>query len=121
MNANITSRDGYIEGQALLYAIAHIQSLPERKQEFSNMCDMCAIARERIHPDALLMNANSVFVHTGLKVDIWPEADDIEDAKKAKKAKAYRANFLAAFDAYIEATTRPLVPGEKRPLPSFAP
>lgn len=43
--ASVTGRDGYIIGKALVYAIAQIQSLPARRQEFSDMCDMCALVR----------------------------------------------------------------------------
>ncbi|HZZ63764.1 MAG TPA: hypothetical protein VFE63_21810 [Roseiarcus sp.] len=61
---SITGRDGYIVPQALIYAIAHIQSLPSKEQEWSNMADMCAIARAH---DASTMGAHAadVYAHTG--------------------------------------------------------
>ena len=42
-NTSITGRDGFIVPQAMLYAIGYIQSLPEERQEWSNMLDMCMI------------------------------------------------------------------------------
>jgi hypothetical protein len=67
----ITGRDGYIVQRALIYAIAHIQSLPLEAQEGSDMADMCAIARAH---DAVAMGmyAGHVSDHTGVTVELWP-------------------------------------------------
>lgn len=50
--AGITGRDGAVSAKALVYAISTIQSLPVERQEWSDMCDMCAIART-IDPTSL--------------------------------------------------------------------
>lgn len=80
MNANensnsITGRDGYIVNQALLYAIAHIQSLPEEKQEWSNMRDMCAIVRADMAFFTIQLVCG-VEHHTGIVPNLWPEPDE---------------------------------------------
>jgi hypothetical protein len=69
--ASIAGRDGYIVKRALLYAIAHIRSLPPEEQEGSDMADMCAIARAH---DASTMGAYAadVCTHTGVAVELWP-------------------------------------------------
>ena len=57
--------------QALIYAVARIQSLPDDRQEYSNMTDMCALART--------MNAPPIWPvvwgverHVGYEIDLWP-------------------------------------------------
>lgn len=80
-----TGRDGYIMGQALVYAIAHIQSLPREKQEYSNMCDMCIIARESDSSFFLPSYVISVFGHTGIKVDLWPEGEPVDERGIAQR------------------------------------
>ncbi len=87
-NNSITGRDDYIRDEALVYAIAHIQSLPREKQEVTNMCDMCKIARATIGLNTLAFYALGVERHTGIAVDIWPEDTSPE-------AEAYRAHFAA--------------------------
>ncbi|MDX0889752.1 hypothetical protein U8C37_06695 [Sinorhizobium medicae] len=78
-----TGRDGYIMGQALVYAIAHIQSLPEERQEFSNMCDMCIIARESGFSVFLPSHITGVFAHTGIKANLWPEGEPTSEKEIA--------------------------------------
>jgi hypothetical protein len=51
MADNITGRDDYIITQALGYAIAFIDSLPEHERELSNRTDMVAILLARIPDD----------------------------------------------------------------------
>jgi len=80
-----TGRDGYIMGQALVYAIAHIQSLPDEKQEFSNMCDMCIIAREAAFSVFMPSHVATVFAHTGAKVDLWPEGEPTDEGSIAQR------------------------------------
>lgn len=89
---SITGRDGFIVNKALLYAIAHIQSLPEERQEWSDMRDMCAILKAYDSPFTLptLMNVEH---HTGLVPNLWPEADeDLSDCDKAERDE-FRANY----------------------------
>jgi hypothetical protein len=83
---SVTGRDGYITTQALIYAISHIQSLSEERQEFSNMCDMCAILRCNVTIEGLVSMAYLVEAHTGVSINIWPN-------DKSKKARAYSEKF----------------------------
>jgi hypothetical protein len=96
-----TGRDGYIMGQALVYAIAHIQGLPEEKQEFSNMCDMCTIAREAGFSVFLSSHVTSVFAHTGVKVNLWPEREPTDE-----RGIAQREAINASFEAWQEFVAR---------------
>lgn len=64
-------RGDYITLQALLYAVAYIQKLPEDRQERSNMVDMCAHARRMAGPDFAL-RLWSVEHHVGHEIDLWP-------------------------------------------------
>lgn len=85
-STSITGRDGYIVNQALIYAIAHIQSLPEEKQEFSNMCDMCAIVLSKFSAFTASQIAG-VAAHTGHEVNLWPLDDErYSAAQLAEKA-----------------------------------
>jgi hypothetical protein len=63
---NITGRDGHVIRKALAYAIASIDSLPERRQEFSDRSDMLvlllALVPHAMDRDAL---AKEVESHTG--------------------------------------------------------
>lgn len=72
----ITGRDSYIIHQALLYAIAHIQSLPDDNQEWNNMRDMCEIARASIRPDTML-SMLTVKHHTGTLPNLWPDDEHL--------------------------------------------
>ena len=62
---------GYIAMQAMVYAIARIQSLPEDRQERSNMIEMCAIVRSFSEP-AIVGFLYGVEHHVGHAVDLWP-------------------------------------------------
>lgn len=76
-STSMTGRDSVIMGKALVYAIAHIQSLPEEQQEFSDLCDMALLARERygvLVPACVL----SVEWHSGRTPDLWPEGTPTE-------------------------------------------
>ena len=93
---SVTGRDGYIRLQALLYAVARIQTLPEDQQEYSNMVDMCAIARAMNSPPIWPI-VWGVELHVGHEIDLWPAGGgnevggaytDVEiDAKEAQRAK----------------------------------
>lgn len=73
----ITGRDGYIQGQALIYAIAAIQNLPDEKQEYSNMLDMCSFARATFGAVSLAHVVNDVEAHTDMSIDLhFPEGDE---------------------------------------------
>lgn len=73
----ITGRDGYITGQALVYAIAAIQSLPEERQEHSNMLDMCDLARATFEAATLAHVVAGVEHHTQESVDMnFPEGEE---------------------------------------------
>ena len=95
---SITGRDDYIISQALIYAIARIQSLPDKKQEWSNMCDMCAIARAG---DARGMGllAAGVYAHTGVLVDLWPDPDEAG-------APVWKADYDRTVEQLINMSTR---------------
>ncbi|NKJ97101.1 hypothetical protein GFM14_37360 [Rhizobium leguminosarum bv. viciae] len=85
----ITGRDDYIQAQALIYAIACIQNLPQDRQEWSNMRDMCAIART-IAPGNLAKWIFDTQRHTGTVIDIWPDHDeDLTDGERREK-KAFK-------------------------------
>lgn len=79
---NITGRDDYIVSQALVYAMAQIQSLPPGKQERSNMCDMARLVRRITTPDWLVLIADGVRHHTGVDVEMWPGARTSEDEQE---------------------------------------
>lgn len=65
------NRGDYITLQALLYAVAFIQKLPEDRQERSSMLDMCATARRMAGAD-LALRLWSVEYHVGYEIDLWP-------------------------------------------------
>lgn len=65
------SRGEYITFQALLYAIACIQNLPQDRQERNNMVDMCSIAR-RIADNNIGLLLWNVEYHVGYEIDLWP-------------------------------------------------
>ncbi|GHA35037.1 hypothetical protein GCM10007989_33700 [Devosia pacifica] len=95
-STSVTGRDGYIVNQALLYAIAHIQSLPEEKQEFSNMCDMCAI----VLSDLSAFTANQirdVALHTGHTVNLWPLEDEFYTAAELGRRHDLQRRISRAF------------------------
>jgi hypothetical protein len=71
LNEEITGRDTYIIAKALIYAITYIQSLPERRQEWSDMADMCGIVKA-LPNDALSNLKTGVFRHTGTPIDLNP-------------------------------------------------
>lgn len=72
--ASMVGRVGYINLKALLYAVACIQTLPGDKQEWSDMCDMCAIARSTLaeRPNRGADILWSVEHHVGHQIDLWP-------------------------------------------------
>lgn len=73
----ITGRDDYITAQALIYAIAHIQSLPEERQEHSNMLDMCDLARATYEAESLACIVAVVEHHTEMHIDLhFPKGED---------------------------------------------
>jgi len=72
---SITGRDAYIESQAFVLAIGHIQSLPREQQARSDMNDMCKIARIRFYPGSLAVHAVNFYRLTGTLVDFFPDDD----------------------------------------------
>lgn len=91
-----TGRDDYIMSQALIYAIAQIQSLPRDRQEFSNMCDMCAIART-INPGTLALIIYETQRRTNTVIDLWPDNDDHN-----LRMQNERNAFLAVLDIHLQ-------------------
>lgn len=92
---SITGRDGYIVNQALLYGIAHIQSLPDHMQEWSNMRDMCLIVRTRASVFTI-PQIIAVEQHTGKSLTLWPEPDEY----LTDQDKAQRDDFTANLDQF---------------------
>ena len=100
---SVTGRDGYIVTKALIYAIAHIQSLPEERQEFSDMLDMCSIALASSGAIFLPAHVSTVLNHTGVRVNLWPSGGWLnyehpeltEDDLAMKEAIAQHIDFLA--------------------------
>lgn len=73
MSAN--AREGFTLLKGLLYAIGCIQSLPDDRQERSDMIEMCAIARRVLTsgPEDVMLNLLwSAEHHIGQKIDLWP-------------------------------------------------
>jgi hypothetical protein len=100
---SVSGRDDLVLSQALIYAIALIQSLPARDQSYSNMCDMCAIART-FEPTALGLHIFEVQQKTGLAVDIWPEDDadlSVTDRHSRKAFKFALATFIAELGSHL--------------------
>lgn len=86
-NATVTTRAGYVSAKALVYAIGQIQSLPDHRQEWSDMYDMCEILRACHGARMLAHVVTSVENHTGNPVDIFPgEYDDLDPAERLHKA-----------------------------------
>lgn len=74
--ANITGRDKFVMMQSLLYAIAHIQSLPPNSRDVPLMCDMCTLARAfgGLSLSYLIENVKG-FIGHGEVVDLYPKED----------------------------------------------
>ncbi|QFR32585.1 hypothetical protein [Ancylobacter sp. TS-1] len=84
---SITGRDGYFVNQALLYGIAHIQSLPDHMQEWNNMRDMCLIVRTRASVFTI-PQIIAVEQHTWKSLTLWPEPDEyLTDEDKTQRDK----------------------------------
>lgn len=85
--ASATGRDGYIIAKALAYAIARIQSLPDDRQEYGDILDMCALLHERDLPQSMLdMILLDVERHVQHEVDVYP-GEDSEDERQAMRAR----------------------------------
>ncbi|MCM2504106.1 hypothetical protein NDN16_10525 [Aureimonas altamirensis] len=93
---DITGRDGYIVTQALIYAIAHIQNLPEEDQEWANMRDMCRLVRASTSP-FIPQFMLSVKNHTGTLPNLWPEEEGDLSASELTARDEFQAE-LAAFE-----------------------
>jgi hypothetical protein len=78
----VTHRDGYIIAKALAYAIATIDSLPEKRQERSDRDDMVAILCA-LYPDPSGREdfARGVEAHTGRLPDLtdWKAGSGLPD------------------------------------------
>lgn len=68
-------RQSYIIGQALLFAIDAIQHLPSEAQKWSDMRDMCALARA-LHGEYLVSEVFFLEIRTGREIDLWPDDED---------------------------------------------
>jgi hypothetical protein len=86
--AQITGRDGYIYGKALVLAISAIQRLPQERQAVSDMIDMCAIARSYEAP-MMAVYAAGVYFATDVPVNLFPdwgeERYEIDEGWKAAR------------------------------------
>lgn len=111
-NASITGRDSYITTQAMLYALGYIQSLPDERQEWSNMLDMCMIVRAQRSPLTIMHILNLERFH-GFKINLWPEED--EDLSEAEKLK--RDEFRKAYERCRAQASEPF---SFMPTPTFA-
>ena len=76
-------RQSYIIGQALLYAIDAIQHLPREAQKWSDMRDMCALARA-LHGEYLVSEVFFLEIRTGREIDLWPGDEDRTAAKEIR-------------------------------------
>ncbi len=76
---NVTGRDGYIIANALMYAICTIQNLPEDRQEWSDMRDMCDLVKHMCSRGMLEAFKLSVKGHTGKEIiTLDPEKESNE-------------------------------------------
>ncbi|RCW83461.1 hypothetical protein [Paracoccus lutimaris] len=103
--ASVTGRDGYIVVKALIYAIARIQSLPEDRQEYSDMLDMCTVLHDLDFPQSMLdMIHSDVEHHMQREVDLYP-GEGMEAERKATRARidAERARIDAMKSDHAEA------------------
>lgn len=118
-STSITGRDGYIVPQAMLYAIGYIQSLPDERQEWSNMQNMCMIVRAQQSAFTISHILNLERFH-GFKIDLWPEGD--EALSKADKER--RDEFRRVHEEHrkrdIEFSIEHAHPFCFMPTPSFA-
>jgi hypothetical protein len=71
----ITGRDSYLYGKALVLAISAIQRLPIEKRAVSDMIDMCAIARTYDVP-MMVSFAGGAYFATGVPVNLFPEGSE---------------------------------------------
>jgi hypothetical protein len=72
----ITGRDDLIEPQAFVLAIGYIQSLPPGQQSWSNMNDMCKIARAKFSSDSIAVHIADFYRRTGVLIDLFPDDED---------------------------------------------
>lgn len=71
----VTGRDKYIIGQALVYAIAYIQSLPREQQEPSSALDMFTLLVQGTNAAMIETHARTVREYHG-KVLEWPKNEE---------------------------------------------
>ena len=94
---SITGRDAYIMSQALVIAIGHIQRLPQKQQEWSNMVDMCQIART-LFPGFLEIHAVSFFRSMDFLINMFPEKN--ADQKQKEKFDKTTRDLIKQFETY---------------------
>ena len=94
-NESITGRDDYIISQALVYAAGHIQRMPSERQEWSNMADMCQIART-LFPGWLELHVVHFFRAMDFLIDMFPD-QDADQTLKAEFENTTR-NLINQFD-----------------------
>jgi hypothetical protein len=68
---DVTGRDGYVTAKALAYAIAYIDSLPEKQREASDRDDMRRILVAKVSSSNLKLLCDTVEKHTGRRPDIY--------------------------------------------------
>jgi hypothetical protein len=100
MAKSITGRDGYIMSQALVYAIGYIQNLPREKQEWSNMVDMCEIARTQFN-GFLGVHAVSFYFHTGMRVDLFPDIEENINLDQKVEFDGMVSNIITSMETSI--------------------
>lgn len=77
-------RNSIVSHNALIYAIAHIQALPVEQQEYSDMCDMCALVRAQRSPFTIPLLAR-IEAETGRSVNLWPDTGEFSDCEIQEK------------------------------------
>ena len=101
--SGVTGRDGYIVIQALLYAIARIQSLPADRQEWANMRDMCELVRAGADARPQFWHIVwGVESHVDQEIDLWPDSEAMTDADR--ELRAHLRSRIRKAQARFEAT-----------------
>ena len=89
-------REDLIIAEALAYAIGAIQTLPQERQCFSNMCDMCDLIR-RYTPTGAALVLRNVRCQTGYLPDIFADFSDMT-LEQQTSLTAYRTAVNATLE-----------------------
>ena len=95
MHTNITGRDDYIVCQALVYAVAAIQALPHKQQEWNNMVDMAAPARASTDMETLARLSVAVEQKFGHDVDLFPHLEPTDVVRERVEFDLHASNYRA--------------------------